>query len=155
MRVQYICSPFYELTLDQFYASMVLRQEVFIVEQNCPYLDADGKDAQSWHLLGYTADKGELAVYARLVPRGVSYPEYASIGRVVSSPRLRRKGLGRDLMRESLKRIKEHFPNVPVKISAQYYLLKFYQSFGFRAVGESYLEDDIPHIAMVRETIKS
>lgn len=126
---------------------MVLRQEVFIVEQNCPYLDADGKDKYSWHLLGYN-DKGKLAAYARIVFPGVSYKE-VSIGRVVSSKEQRRTGIGKELMREGLKNIERIYGNAPVRISAQTYLVNFYAEFGFVSTGKEYLEDDIPHTEML------
>ncbi len=126
---------------------MVLRQEVFVVEQNCPYLDADGKDKYSWHVLGYD-EKGKLAAYARIVFPGVSYKEVA-IGRVVSSQAHRRTGAGKELMREAIKTIKTIYGKVPVRISAQTYLVKFYSEFGFVSTGKEYLEDDIPHTEML------
>ncbi len=126
---------------------MVLRQEVFVVEQNCPYLDADGKDQHSWHLLGYDENM-KLAAYARIVFPGVSYHEVA-IGRVVSSQTHRRTGAGKELMRESLKAIEKIYGKVPVRISAQTYLVKFYSEFGFVSTGKEYLEDDIPHTEMM------
>lgn len=126
---------------------MVLRQEVFVVEQNCPYLDADGKDKQSWHLLGYDENK-KLAAYARIVFPGVSYKEVA-IGRVITSQDHRRTGAGKELMREALKAIETLYGKVPVRISAQTYLVKFYSEFGFVSTGKEYLEDDIPHTEML------
>ena len=142
------CLPFYRLNLDEIYDCMALRQEVFVVEQNCPYLDADGKDQDAWHLMGY--DKNNtLIAYTRLLPKGISYEKYASIGRVVTSPNARGLGAGKDIMTASKDWCQKLFPNDPVKISAQTYLLKFYQSLGFEPVGEGYLEDDIPHIGMI------
>lgn len=146
----YQCLPFTALSLDQLYQIMALRQEVFVVEQDCPYLDADGKDQDSLHVLGCN-EAGELLAYTRLVPLGVSYPGHVSIGRVVNSPKVRGQGTGRELMLVSLQFIKEHFGEQPMKISAQCYLQRFYESLGFIAIGASYLEDDIPHIAMVME----
>jgi ElaA protein len=147
-KLQYQTLSFYDLTLDQLYALMALRQEVFVVEQNCPYLDADGADQKGWHLLG-TSEEGRLLAYARLLPPGVSYPGHASIGRVITSPAARGKGYGLELMRVAIKEINRLFPGAPLKISAQCYLIRFYESLGFKTVGDSYLEDDIPHIAMV------
>lgn len=145
----YQCLAFEELSLEQLYQIMTLRLEVFVVEQNCPYLDADGKDHASWHLLGTNA-AGELLAYTRLVPMGVSYSEYASIGRVVNSSKIRGQGAGRELMEVSKRHLRALWgEEIPVKISAQCYLQRFYESLGFEAVGESYLEDDIPHIAMI------
>lgn len=129
---------------------MYLRQEVFVVEQDCPYIDADGKDPLGYHLMGYDK-RGRLLACARLLPVGVSYPRHASIGRVVTSPELRGQSCGKALMRESLRWCGRLFGESPLKISAQCYLIRFYESFGFQTVGEEYLEDDIPHIAMVRQ----
>jgi ElaA protein len=146
--LNYSCKNFHKLSLEELYALMALRQEVFIVEQDCPYLDADGKDQKGWHLMGWNK-KGELLACARLLPAGVSYPDHASIGRVVTSEKIRRTGQGIRLMQIAMYWCEQLFPKTPLKISAQCYLQKFYESFGFQAVGEPYLEDDIPHIAMV------
>lgn len=142
------CVHFSYLTIRELYDIMALRQEVFIVEQNCPYLDADGKDPQSWHLMGFD-DAKNLVAYTRLLPMGVSYENYASIGRVVSSKSVRGQGAGKIIMQESINQMRIIFPNEPVKISAQSYLLRFYESLGFQSTGESYLEDDIPHTSMI------
>lgn len=146
------CLPFDQLTLTELYAILALRQEVFIVEQNCPYLDCDGKDQASWHLQGRDAT-GQLVCYTRLLPRGVAYADYPSIGRVVSAPVARGTGAGRALMAESIARCRQLFGDQPIKIGAQTYLLKFYTSFGFRSTGEEYLEDGIPHTKMVRPSL--
>ena len=127
---------------------MQLRQEVFVVEQNCPYIDADGKDIYAWHLLGRD-ETGKLVVYTRLLPTGVSYENYSSIGRVVSNSSVRGKGTGQILMKESIKRLKKLCPNDKIKIGAQSYLKKFYESFGFEKCGDEYEEDGIPHIPMI------
>ncbi|NJN78211.1 MAG: GNAT family N-acetyltransferase [Saprospiraceae bacterium] len=138
---------FNDLTLQELYDIMVLRQVVFIVEQNCPYLDADGNDQKGFHVLGYDND-GDLVAYTRLLPVGVSYIDAVSIGRVISSKKVRGQGIGQELMRISIQEIRRLFGNEKITISAQCYLIKFYESFGFKTVGESYLEDDIPHIKM-------
>ena len=91
----------------------------------------------------------ELIAYARIIPSGISYDKYVSIGRVVSKPEFRKAGYGRLVMHEAMKEITKLFPGVPVKISAQAYLQKFYEDFGFVKVSEPYMEDDIPHIAMI------
>jgi ElaA protein len=150
MKISFSCLPFDDLTLQELYDIMSLRQEVFIVEQNCPYLDADGKDQHAWHLSG-TNSAGQLIAYARLLPKGVSYTGYASIGRVVTAPSVRRSGAGRLLMQETIRICLQLFGPVPLKISAQEYLREFYASFGFDPIGETYLEDGIPHIAMIRD----
>ena len=150
--LRYECKPFADLTPAELYAAMALRQEVFIVEQNCAYLDADGKDLQSWHLLGRD-EAGQLLAYVRILPIGISYPEYPSIGRVVTSPAARGKGYGKELMEVAIETLYRLFGPSPIKIGAQTYLLKFYESLGFRSTGEEYLEDGIPHTKMVREVL--
>ena len=148
----FICKPFADLSVFELYDIMALRQEVFVVEQNCPYLDADGKDLPSHHLQCRNA-QGKLVAYTRLLPIGVSYPTYASIGRVVSSPSLRGTGIGKMLVAESLAKIKQLFGDAPIKIGAQSYLLQFYENQGFVSTGEAYLEDGIPHTKMMWKTI--
>lgn len=148
MEITFSTYTFDELTTRQLYDICVLRQAVFIVEQDCPYLDADGKDLESYHVLGIDG-KGTLHAYTRLVPEGVSYKGYTSIGRVVNSAAVRGTGTGRKLMEYSIQATKSFWPSLPIKISAQSYLLRFYSSLGFEAVGEEYLEDNILHTAMV------
>jgi ElaA protein len=145
--MQYECKAFEGLSLQDLYELLALRQEVFIVEQDCPYLDADGKDPDSWHLLGRD-EQGRLAAYARILPPGLSYEDYPAIGRVVTAPFCRGKGHGKDLMKAAIAHCISLFGDRAIKISAQTYLLKFYESLGFRSTGEEYLEDGIPHTAM-------
>ena len=149
MPTSWTCKPFADLTLTELYGALRLRSEIFVVEQTCPYLDLDGLDEPAFHLLGRT-EAGELAAYTRLLPKGVSYPEYASIGRVVVVQAHRRSGLGQELMRESIVRCEQLFGAEPIKIGAQQYLERFYQGLGFAQYGEAYEEDDIPHIPMLR-----
>ena len=146
------CVPFNALTLRQLYDIMALRQIVFVVEQNCPYLDADGKDLSGWHLMALNTEGG-LCAYTRLLPTGVAYPDYASIGRVASAPQARGTGAGKAVMEESIKQMGVIFPNKPVKIGAQSYLLKFYESLGFERTDEDYLEDNIPHTVMILKKV--
>lgn len=146
MALEWILKPFQALQLEELYAFGQLRQEVFIIEQNCPYLDFDGKDADCHHLMGYQGEA--LVAYTRLVPMGVSYPDAVSIGRVVSSPALRGQGIGKMLMQESLAAVEGLWGTVPITISAQDYLLRFYEDFGFVDSGKKYLEDAIPHTEM-------
>ena len=146
------CTPYAELTRDALYALLQLRSRVFVVEQACPFLDADGDDDRAWHLLGWTRDAGGrplLGAYARLFAPGVKYAE-ASVGRVVTHPAVRRSGAGRRLMAEALARLGEIAPGAPVRIGAQQYLERFYAGFGFVRDGDDYLEDDIVHVEMVR-----
>ena len=146
--IHFTCLAFDQLSLSELYTILALRQEVFVVEQACPYLDCDGKDQTSWHLLGRN-EAGELLCYTRLLPTGLAYPDYPSIGRVVSAPAARGTGAGKELMAESIARCRRLFGHRAIKIGAQSYLLKFYEGFGFRSTGEEYLEDGIPHTKMV------
>jgi len=145
--LEYICPPFNELSLQQLYDIMVFRQEVFVVEQDCPYLDADGKDQMAHHLMGYL--DGQLVAYTRLLPKGGSYENYISIGRVITAQSVRRDGYGKGLVKRSIQEIRTLYGAFDIKISAQCYLLKFYKELGFQPVGKEYLEDNIPHIAMI------
>lgn len=149
MPVQFELKYFTNLTNNELYAIMRLRQRVFVLEQNCAFVDCDNLDQPAWHLMCYT-DNGILAAYCRLLPLHVAYPSYASIGRVVSEPDLRRGGYGRQIMAEALKNCEKLFGNAPLKIGAQLYLKHFYESFGFIAIGQVYIEDDIEHILMIR-----
>lgn len=147
--LRYTIISFNDLTLDQLYSIMILRQEVFVVEQDCPYLDADGKDQVSHHVIGVDA-KENLHAYARLVPKGISYSDYNSIGRVITSKKYRGKGEGKRLMEASIEGIKQLYPSVTIKISAQVYALPFYTSLGFQEMNIArYDEDGIPHAAML------
>jgi ElaA protein len=146
--ISFVCKTFDQLTPYELYDILQLRQEVFVVEQNCPYLDADGKDHASLHLMGCDP-VGRLCCYTRLLPSGVSYPDYPSIGRVVSTSSVRGSGAGKLLMQQSIAECRRLFGNTPVKIGAQTYLLRFYENLGFRSTGEEYMEDGIPHTKMI------
>lgn len=141
------CKSFNELRAAELYRCMQLRSAVFVVEQNCVYLDPDNKDEYALHVMGWKA--GELVAYARILPAGVSYDEI-SIGRVATSAGVRGSGAGMELMQKTLENIRTVFGNEPVRISAQSYLIRFYERFGFkRTEKEEYLEDDIPHAEML------
>ena len=144
----WMLKPFDELTAKELYNILQLRNEVFIVEQNCPYQDLDNKDLYAFHLMGKKENK--LVAYSRLLAPGISYSE-SSIGRVVSSPAARKTGIGKKLMNESIIQIKNLFQTDIIRIGAQLYLKKFYESFGFIQEGDTYLEDNIPHIIMLRK----
>ena len=146
--MEWVLKKFAELTTAELYAILQLRSEVFIVEQNCVYLDPDGKDEAAWHLMGIEEDK--LIAYARVLAPGVIYP-HPAIGRVVTSPSKRRSGLGRELMKRSIEHCKNLFGSTPITLSAQVYLKNFYESLGFRTNGDQYLDDGIPHIKMIRK----
>lgn len=142
-----LIKPFDKLNPFELYDILKLRSEVFVVEQNCIFLDMDGKDQHCHHLMIRNGDT--LVAYARLVPPGISYPEM-SIGRVVSSPAARRTGEGKKLMQAAIEACYNLFGQGPIKIGAQLYLKKFYEGFGFAVSGPVYLEDGIEHIEMVR-----
>jgi ElaA protein len=145
--ITWLLKPFAELTPYELYSILQLRNEVFIVEQNCPYQDMDNKDLKSWHLMGIEEDK--LMAYSRLLAPGISYSE-SSIGRIVSSRSVRKTGMGKKLLEQSIEQIKKLFNTDTIRIGAQLYLKTFYESFGFVQEGEIYLEDNIPHIIMLR-----
>ena len=149
MNLTWYHKHFKDLTTNELYQILQLRNEVFIVEQNCPFQDLDDKDFKCFHLLGFDTDSQKILAYTRIVPKGVSYEE-ASIGRVVTSPLARGRGIGKVLMLKSIELLEELYGGVPIKIGAQYYLKKFYESLGFQQVGEIYLEDGIEHILMDR-----
>ncbi len=145
--LKWTCKYFDALTPFELYAIVKLRNQVFVVEQNCVFQDADDKDQECYHVMGWA--EHELAAYARLVPAGVSY-EYISIGRIVSSPAFRSKGAGKALVLAAIEQCNLLFGEQTIKIGAQLYLKKFYESFGFKQTSEVYDEDGIPHIVMIR-----
>ena len=140
--------PFADLSGQEVYDLLALRSRVFVVEQQCIFLDMDYLDQQGYHLLGYL--NGQLVACTRILPRGVAYQDYPSIGRVVTAPEVRGKSIGRALMQESIHRLYALYGPTPVKIGAQLYLKRFYESLGFRQSGEMYLEDGIEHIPMIK-----
>ena len=148
MDLQWSLKKFDALTAFELYAILRLRNEVFVVEQNCVFQDADDKDQGCYHLMGTKGD--HLVAYTRLVPPGHIYKE-ASIGRVVTAPSMRMHGAGKLLMWQSIEKVHELFGNNPIKIGAQLYLKKFYESFGFKQISDVYLEDGIEHIYMRKE----
>jgi ElaA protein len=134
---------FAELTTVELYAIMALRQRVFVVEQKCPYLDADDIDQVSTHV--WAEHDGAIAAYLRIVPAGAKFDE-VSIGRVITAPAARGTGLGRELMKRGI----AEAGAVPIRVAAQAYLEKFYRELGFAPISEVYEDDWIPHIDMVR-----
>lgn len=147
MQIHWLLKKFEELTPYQLYVILQLRNEVFVVEQNCVFQDADDKDQDSYHLMGFHNNR--LIAYTRLVPAGISYKE-PSIGRVATSPSVRRSGAGKELMQQSINALYNLFGQQPIKIGAQLYLKRFYESFGFKQVSDVYDEDGIDHIYMVK-----
>lgn len=145
--IQWQLKLFNDLTPAELYSIMRLRGEVFVVEQNCPYVDADGKDFHSYHLMGHIGE--DLAAYSRLVFPGISYEE-VSIGRVITSGKYRGKEYGKRLMEKSIEEVERLYGKVPIRIGAQAYLKKFYEGFGFVDLNKPYLEDGIEHLIMLR-----
>ncbi|TDX00398.1 GNAT family N-acetyltransferase [Dinghuibacter silviterrae] len=160
---QWMLKAFNDLTPSELYALLRLRSEVFVVEQNCVFLDMDGADDGCYHLMGWTggmdvpdgiggfipAGPAILGAYARIVPPGLKFAE-PSIGRVVTAPSVRGKGMGRTLIDQSLTHLYALYGQQPVRIGAQQYLVDFYGSFGFVQTGGVYMEDDIAHVEMVK-----
>lgn len=147
--MQIAVKSFEDLTLHELYQVLQLRSEVFVVEQNCAYQDIDGKDGKALHVLGY--DEEKLVAYTRIFPPGIYFKE-AAIGRVVVKDSSRRNKFGHEILKASIKAIEENFNTRSIKLSAQTYLTRFYESHGFEQIGEGYLEDGIPHIAMVKHS---
>jgi ElaA protein len=148
MEIQWKIRPFETLSTNELYDILRLRSEIFVVEQNCVYLDLDGKDKLALHLFGEF--EGKIVAYSRLFKPGITF-DNASIGRVVVAANYRDRKWGHDLMREAIAGIQSHFGESKITIGAQLYLKKFYESHGFVQTSEMYLEDDIPHIEMKRE----
>jgi ElaA protein len=148
MSIEWQWRRYGELAPLEIHAIFAARQAVFIVEQNCPYLDMDGKDLDAWHLVGWSGN--EVAAYLRLIAPGVSFAE-PSLGRVLTTKIGRGTGLGRELVVRGLEKIYELYPTLPTRIGAQAHLHKFYGSLGFVQASEPYDEDGIPHIEMRRE----
>ena len=139
---------FAELNTDQLYELLRLRSEVFVVEQDCVYQDIDNKDRKALHVLGYCDN--ELAAYTRVFDAG-DYFDRPSIGRVVVRMAFRGKSFGHDIMKASINALEARFGKQSIEISAQTYLEKFYNDHHFRSVGDTYLEDGIPHVRMIRD----
>jgi len=144
-KIKWKITPFADLSLSELYSILELRSLVFVVEQNCVYQDIDNKDQKALHLMGEI--DGKLVAYARLFDAGI-YFENTSIGRVIVHPEARAQKLGHQLIQKSIEQIKNLFDKEQITISAQLYLQKFYESHGFVATSEVYLEDDIPHVEM-------
>ncbi len=147
MHLDWQFKPYKELTLNEFHDLIALRLKAFVVEQNCSYLDLDGKDKKCYHML-LRDGKGDVIATARILPPGLSYEE-VGIGRVVLNPDFRGTGVGIELMERCVKFVHEEFGVVPIRISAQKHLLSFYNKSGFVSTGKEYFEDEIPHVEML------
>jgi len=138
-----------DLTLNEFHDILKLRINVFVVEQDCPYPELDGKDKLAYHFFAFAENNpSQIIAYTRIFKPGDYYKE-AAIGRVVVHPDFRKDGLGYQLMKESIYQIKALFQTKKIKIGAQTYLKEFYESLGFQKIGKDYIEDGIPHIYMI------
>ena len=139
---------FQELTTRELYQILQLRSEVFVVEQDCVYQDMDGKDFKALHIIG--TGNNEIMAYTRIFGPG-DYMDQACIGRVVVKKSARKEGYGKVIMEASIQAVRDHYNTTTIHISAQTYLQKFYKELGFNPEGEVYLEDDIPHILMIKK----
>jgi ElaA protein len=149
--IKFHVKKYEDLNLDELHDLFALRSEIFVVEQNCVYQDIDDKDKDALHVLG--KNENEIVAYARIFVRGESYSDFTSIGRVLVKKKSRGKSLGHQLMAFCIKFLETNNPKCSIKISAQTHLEKFYYMHGFRKQGESYLEDGIPHIEMLKEVL--
>lgn len=139
-----IIKPFTQLSVNQLYDILALRSEVFVVGQQCLYQDCDYRDQLADHMMDYRNE--HLTAYLRILPH--SNDQAMSFGRVLTHPQARQKNYGKQIVAAAIDYIHQHYPGKPILISAQHYLIKFYQSFGFQTHGDVYEEDGIPHIRM-------
>ncbi len=152
--MQWKVKRFKELSNTELYQILKLRSDVFVVEQNCAYPDLDDKDLDpnALHLFNST---DPVSAYLRILPPDCSYPNQTSLGRVVTAETQRGSGVGHQLVKKANQLIDSHWPNHTCHISAQAYLIEFYRQHQFETVGQSYLEDDIPHIGMQRLAVNN
>lgn len=140
-----------DLTIEELYSILKVRNEVFVVEQNCPYQDCDGKDKKAYHL--FLEDNGDVIAYTRILEKGVSYDEI-SIGRFLVQEKHRRKGLAKEMLKRAINFIEESLNEKSIRLSGQVYIKDLYKSFGFKEVSDIYLEDNIPHVEMLYKSDK-
>lgn len=145
------CVRYEALDANTLYDMLALRLAVFCVEQNCPYQDIDGKDKNAWHILAYL--KGELVGTSRILMPNDVYDDACSIGRVASQIAQRGRSIGKKVVHAAVSECEKLFPNYPIRIGAQQYLVEFYRQFGFQESSESYLEDGIVHISMEKPAL--
>ena len=146
--LRWVTKTFAELTVNELYAILRLRSEVFVVEQKCIFLDIDNNDQKAFHTIGYLGE--EVVATTRLFDKNIMYDGYQSIGRVVTAPKHRGLSIGKALMQYSIQECERLFGKGPIKIGAQLYLKKFYNEQGFEQSGDVYIEDEIDHIPMIR-----
>lgn len=147
MDLEFKWSRLEDLSVLEFFRIIKAREAVFVVEQQCAYQETDDMDLCSWHLSVLL--EGELAAYVRVVDPGVKY-EQPSIGRVMTVATFRSLKIGRALMSEAIRFTEERYPDMGIKIGAQVYLQRFYESLGFAAASDAYEEDGIPHLDMIK-----
>jgi ElaA protein len=147
MKFEHQVKSFQELSLEVFHDIIALRIQIFIIEQNCPYQEVDGKDKLAHHLF-FKNEMDEIIAVTRILPQGISYAEVA-IGRVVVHEDYRGTGLGNQLMADSMNFVRDKYGEVPVRLSAQKHLENYYGNHGFKSTGNEYLEDGIPHVEML------
>jgi len=147
MKFEHQVKSFQELSLEEFHDIIALRIQIFIIEQNCPYQEVDGKDKLAHHLF-FKNEMDEIIAVTRILPQGISYEEVA-IGRVVVHEEYRGTGLGNQLMADSMNFVRNKYGEVPVRLSAQKHLENYYGNHGFKSTGKEYLEDGIPHVEML------
>ncbi|MEK3887820.1 GNAT family N-acetyltransferase [Bacillus sp. FSL K6-3431] len=146
--MEWILKRFNELTASELYDICRERVNIFVVEQQCPYLELDGLDQHAWHL--YLSVEDGIAAYLRILPKGTAYEEL-SLGRIIVAKQYRKKGLGKELIKKGLQFVTEELSEDIVRVQAQAHLQKFYGEFGFKGISDVYLEDDIPHLDMLLE----
>jgi len=144
----FLFQPFEALSAQALYQILDLRNKVFVVEQQCIYLDTDYKDHDALHMSGWSI-QGDLLCYCRILAPGISFEKSSSLGRIITAPETRGTGLGKKMVDEAIRKTLELYPAIPIQIEAQSYLLRFYQNFGFNPIGKEYLLDGIPHHEMV------
>ena len=147
MHLDWQIKHYRDLTINEFHDIIKLRLEAFVVEQNCIYLDLDGKDKKCYHMICRDG-MGNIVATARIVPPGLIYEE-AAIGRVVIYESIRKKGVGHELMNKCIKFCEVEFGACPIRISAQKHLEVYYEKYQFISTGKEYLEDGIPHVEML------
>ena len=147
MKFEHQVKSFQELSLEEFHDIIALRIQIFIIEQNCPYQEVDGKDKLAHHLF-FKNEMDEIIAVTRILPQGISYEEVA-IGRVAVHEDYRGTGLGNQLMSDSMNFVRDKYGDVPVRLSAQKHLENYYGNHGFKSTGKEYLEDGIPHVEML------
>lgn len=147
MAIHWRWAHFSKLNAEELYQILQLREQVFVLEQQCLYQDIDGIDRKAWHLSAAN-EANELIAYLRVIAPGIKFNE-PSIGRVVTKASYRGLGLGKSLLKKGIQQTHGQFPQTDIRISAQRHLADFYRSFRFESIGEQYLEDGIPHIEMI------